>query len=122
LPDVIEHISVEFHARMFKNIDKMLKQDGFVFINIPNPEYLAWCHQNRREILQIIDQPIYTEILLQNIQETNLVITYLETYSIWVEKGDYQYIVLRKKNNDFSKYIEKKVGVFDKIKYKLRGK
>lgn len=122
MPDVIEHIPLNYHSRMFQNIDKMLKPDGFVFIHIPNPAYLAWCHENRKEILQIIDQPIYTDLLLQNLRETNLGITFLETYSIWVAKGDYQYIVLRKKNNDFSEYVEKKINFWQKVKYKLNGK
>lgn len=122
MPDVIEHISLELHARMFQNMDKMLKPDGFIFIHIPNPEYLEWCLENRREILQIIDQPIYTNLLLQNLEGTDLVITHLGTYSIWVEKGDYQYIVLRRKNADFSMYVEKKISIWKKIKYKLNGK
>lgn len=122
MPDVIEHIPLELHARMFQNMSKMLKPDGFIFVHIPNPEYLEWCHENREEILQIIDQPIYTNLLLQNLQETDLVITQMGTYSIWVEKGDYQYIVLRRKNADFSRYVEKKIGIWKKIKYKLNGK
>jgi 2-polyprenyl-3-methyl-5-hydroxy-6-metoxy-1,4-benzoquinol methylase len=122
MPDVIEHIPLELHARMFQNMSKMLKPDGFIFIHIPNPEYLAWCHENRKEILQIIDQPIYTSELLNNLQGTNLTITSLETYSIWVEKGDYQFIVLRKKNTDFSKQVENRISIWEKIKYKLHGK
>jgi len=122
MPDVIEHIPLELHARMFQNMNKMLKPDGFIFIHIPNPEYLKWCLENRREILQIIDQPIYTNLLLQNLEGTDLVITHLGTYSIWVEKGDYQYIVLRRKNADFSRCVEKKISIWKKIKYKLNGK
>ena len=121
MPDVIEHIPLELHARMFQNMSKMLKPDGFIFIHIPNPEFLAWCHENRKEILQIVDQPIYPEVLLKSIEETELVITQLETYSIWVVKGDYQFIVLRKKTTDFSEYVEKKISIWQKIKYKLHG-
>ena len=122
MPDVIEHIPLELHARMFQNMNEMLKPDGFILIHIPNPEYLEWCHENRKEILQIIDQPIYTNLLLQNLQETDLVITQLRTYSSWVEKGDYQYIVLGRIIADFSRYVEKKIGIWKKIKYKLYGK
>lgn len=123
MPDVIEHIPLELHARMFQNMSKMLKPDGFIFIHIPNPEYLEWCHMHRRDLLQIIDQPIFPDLLANNLKQTELIITKLETYSIWVKNGDYQYLVLKKKGNtDFSTLNEVKVSLWNKIKYKLHAK
>lgn len=120
LPDVIEHIPLEFHSKLFEKISKILKPNGFIFIHIPNPHYLAWCHENTPDLLQIIDQPIYTDELIQNTLPHGLNIHSLNTYSIWVENGDYQYIILKKEGyQNFGNQIEAKITVWDKIKYKL---
>ena len=123
LPDVIEHIPLEFHSKLFESISKVLKPNGFVFIHIPNPHYLAWCHENRPDLLQIIDQPIYTDELIKNTLPHGLNIHSLNTYSIWIEDGDYQYIILKKdKYQNFENQIEEKITIWDKIKYKLNAK
>jgi trans-aconitate 2-methyltransferase len=123
LPDVLEHIPVEHHSALFAKISELLKHDGFVFINIPNPEYLAWCHIHKKELLQIIDQPLYPNELLQHIYANKLIVTDLKTYSVWVRDGDYQYLVLKKKGiEDFSVHHEEKVSIWNKIKYKLNAK
>jgi len=123
LPDVIEHIPLEQHAQLFEKLSQMLKKEGFIFIHIPNPYYLEWCHENAPETLQIIDQPIYTEELIKNIAPFGLHIFKVETYSIWRKDCDYQYIILKKNNfQDFSQIIEEKVTLVDKIKYKLNAK
>lgn len=123
LPDVIEHIPLEFHAKLFTKLSAVLSQDGFIYIHIPNPYYLAWCHQNRPDLLQIIDQPIYTSELIENLVETNLYIHSLNTYSIWVDDCDYQAIVLRKNGyQQFEKITEQKVTFWDKLKYKMNDR
>ncbi len=124
LPDVIEHIPLEQHARLFEKLSAILDSKGSIHIHIPNPPYLAWCHEHRPDLLQIIDQPVYTEELLKNIRPYELHLHKLETYSIWVEDSDYQYIVLKKDGyQNFTRTIEEKITFLDKVKYKLnRGK
>lgn len=124
LPDVIEHIPLDQHAALFTKLEKVLKPNGSIQIHIPNPAYLAWCHNHRPDLLQIIDLPIYTEELLKNIRPSGLHIHKLETYGIWVVDGDYQFIVLKKDNfQNFTNLLEDKVSFLDKVKYKLkRGK
>jgi ubiquinone/menaquinone biosynthesis C-methylase UbiE len=121
LPDVLEHIPIKDHQIIFKKFRKLLKKDGSIIINIPNPYYLKWCHINNKEALQIIDQPIYTNELIPNIYPNGFYISYLETYEVWVNNGDYQIIVLKKQENaiNFSN-IEQKVRLIDKIVYKLK--
>ena len=123
LPDVIEHIPLEFHAELFKKLSDVLTEDGFILIHIPNPYYLAWCHENRPDLLQIIDQPVYTSELLNNLNQTDLFLHALNTYSIWVDDCDYQAIILRKKNyQNFEKATEEKITFWDKVKYKLNAR
>lgn len=121
LPDVIEHIPLDLHYNLFEKIANALKPDGFVFIHIPNPEYLEWCISNRPDLLQIIDQPITTDILTKNTYPHGLYIHELKTYSVWVKDGDYQYIVLRKrKQSSFSELIPEKSLFFQKVKQKIQ--
>lgn len=123
LPDVLEHIPLELHFNLFEKISKILEPSGFVFIHIPNPEYLEWCIKNKPDLLQIIDQPIYTHELSKNIYSHGFYIHELKTYSIWVRDGDYQYIVLHKsKQQKFTDTIEDKPNLLDKVKHKINGK
>lgn len=103
LPDVIEHIPLDQHPLLFANIRRWLKDSGWVLVHIPNPLYLEWCHLNHPELLQALDQPVFTEALLRSLQENDLYVHYLETYSIWVPEGDYQVILLkpRRMNSTF---------------------
>lgn len=122
MPDVIEHIPLEYHFELFKKLSKILKDSGSIFIHIPNPYYLQWCHDNRTDLLQIIDQPIYTKTLIKNTAEHGLFIHKLETYSIWIQEGDYQAITLKKENfKDFNSIPQKEPSIIDKIKYKINN-
>ena len=97
LPDVIEHIPIERHPQLFERIAGWLRPQGFVVLNYPNPNYLEWCCENKPEGLQIIDQPIHTDLLTANSYPHGLYLDYLETYSIWVIEGDYQIAVMRRR-------------------------
>lgn len=122
LPDVLEHIPIELHDELFNKLQSVLNDNGFIFIHIPNPYFLEWCETNRPEDLQVIDQPITTDILVENTYKNNLFIEELKTYSIWVKDKDYQYIVLRKNNyQDFNKTIDHKPSFLDKVKHKLNA-
>jgi len=122
MPDVIEHIPVELHAKMFEKLSRILKNDGAIFIHIPNPYYLQWCHENRTDLLQVIDQPITTDILVSNTYKYGLFIQKLISYSIWIVDNDYQFIVLRKNGyQNFKNEIVTTPTIVDKIKYKLKG-
>lgn len=120
-PDVIEHIPLESHFELFKKVEQILNPFGFIFIHIPNPAYLEWCHKNKKELLQIIDQPVYTSELVKSVYPNGLYIDELRTYSIWVKDCDYQYIVLRRNGwQDFSIERESKPGLIARVKGKLK--
>lgn len=122
LPDVLEHIPLDQHPVLFKKLTSILSTNGTIYIHIPNPYYLEWCHANHPELLQIIDQPIYTHTLIESIKPSGLHIHYLETYSIWVRDCDYQFIILKQTGQEnFSQLLEEKVTLLDKVKYKLDG-
>ncbi|RMG22249.1 MAG: class I SAM-dependent methyltransferase [Bacteroidetes bacterium] len=126
MPDVIEHIPLELHHALFGKVSKLLKAGGFVMIHLPNPYFLAWCHEHRRDLLQVIDQPIYTDVLVQNVYPHNLYIHHLETYSVFLETSDYQVIVLKKKPEEIVYQVKqpdlrKRVEQFaEKVRLKIR--
>lgn len=95
LPDVLEHIPIDAHTKLFAKLATLIKPNGYILIHIPNPYYLEWCKKNTPELLQIIDQPLYTNILAANIYQAGLYIHYLETYSVWIDNCDHQVIVVK---------------------------
>ncbi len=122
LPDVIEHIPIEDHSILFKKLEQILNLNGFIYINIPNPYYLEWVHENRPELLQVIDQPLFLDKLVPDIYNNKLHIHTLETYSIWVKDSDYLKIILKKNNfQDFNINLKTKTSFFQKVKGKIKS-
>lgn len=95
LPDVIEHIPLDLHPTLFQRIAGWVEPDGFVLLHFPSPLYTEWLHQHRPDLLQEVDQPIHAGELMTNADARGLHLTYFETYSIWIEPGDYCVAVLR---------------------------
>lgn len=120
LPDVLEHIPIEQHNLLFAKLSALLEATGSIVIHIPNPYYLEWLHKNRPEQLQIIDQPLYTNVLAETIYKNNLYIHHLENYSIWIDNCDYQVVLLKKKRDlEYNKIENEKSSILRKIMNKL---
>jgi 2-polyprenyl-3-methyl-5-hydroxy-6-metoxy-1,4-benzoquinol methylase len=96
LPDVLEHIPVDQHKNLFARIKECTHENSTVVINIPNPPYLRWAHKHKPELLQIIDQPLDTCELLNNICPNDFYLYSLIPYSLGVRENDYQCIVLKR--------------------------
>ncbi len=94
-PDVLEHIPVAQHARLFENIQCHAHADSVVLIHIPAPRYLEWMIANQPEKLQVIDQPLDTGTLVQTLSASGFYLEKMETYALFFEEKDYQYFVFR---------------------------
>jgi trans-aconitate 2-methyltransferase len=94
-PDVLEHIPVDQHSRLFQNIQKHSHPDSVVIIHIPAPRYLAWMIENEPQKLQVIDQPLDSGDLIKSLTSTGFYLDKMETYSIFFKEKDYQYFVFR---------------------------
>ncbi len=128
LPDVIEHIPLELHTLLFRNIYKMLNDEGFVFIHIPHPNYLEWQINNKNDELQIIDQPIHTDLLVKSVYPVGFYIHYINSYSVYSSNPDYQIIVLKKKLQSTEYPLMKEPfqlslieRIINKAKYYIKG-
>ncbi|MEK0441065.1 MAG: hypothetical protein RL403_43 [Bacteroidota bacterium] len=94
-PDVLEHIPVAQHARLFENIQRHAHADSVVLIHIPAPRYLEWMIANQPEKLQVIDQPLDTGTLVQTLSASGFYLEKMETYALFFQEKDYQYFVFR---------------------------
>ncbi|MEB2774481.1 class I SAM-dependent methyltransferase [Algoriphagus sp. D3-2-R+10] len=94
-PDVLEHIPVDQHHRLFRNIHKHAHQNSVIFIHIPAPRYLQWMIENEPEKLQVIDQPLDSGDLIKSITSNGFYLEKMETYPLFFEEKDYQYFVFR---------------------------
>ena len=88
MPDCLEHIPIELHRKMFFNISHMLKENGILYIHIPNPYCLEWYREYRKEQCQIIDQSVYVQDFIKNIDGTGLYLAHEESYSIWLQSSE----------------------------------
>lgn len=94
-PDILEHIPVDQHERLFQTIQQHAHQDSVIFIHIPSPRYLQWMIENEPEKLQVIDQPLDSGDLIKSITKAGFYLEKMETYAVFYEEKDYQYIVFR---------------------------
>jgi 2-polyprenyl-3-methyl-5-hydroxy-6-metoxy-1,4-benzoquinol methylase len=116
LPDVIEHIPVANHPQLFQRIAGWVAPGGFVLLHYPNPLYLEWLHENRPEVLQVIDQPIHAQTLLANSYDAGLYLHFLQTYSIWTREGDYIVAVLKPLASSRTFTTERKNSLLKRIR------
>lgn len=92
LPDVLEHIPVEQHPALFASMASLLKSTGKICIHIPDPYALEYIRKHKAELLQIIDQSLYSDLLVPNIYAANLILHKLERYHLQASLPDYQWI------------------------------
>ncbi len=123
-PDVLEHIPIDQHARLFENISKHSHSDSVIFIHIPAPRYLQWMIENEPEKLQVIDQPLDSGDLIKSITAAGFYLEKMETYPLFFAEKDYQYFVFRaakplKTSTPLSKWTVLRERLSIRLKYGL---
>lgn len=123
-PDVLEHIPVDQHFRLFQNISKHAHQESVIFIHIPSPRYLQWMIENEPEKLQVIDQPLDSGDLIKSLTHADFYLEKMETYPLYFAEKDYQYFVFRaakplKSSTPLGKWTVLKERLFIRLKYGL---
>jgi len=93
--DLIEHIPIENHNELFKNISSVCSDQTLVLINIPSPGSIEYDRIHQPQLLQVIDQPIELGFLNHILVNNGLELIFFERCSIWNE-GDYHFFVARK--------------------------
>lgn len=118
--DVIEHIPLELHANLFKNLSKIVDDKTKILINIPNPEFITFHQKDEDAWLQIVDQPVPLQLIVKNAEDNGLQVTNFNTYSIWVE-SDYQFFIIQKKQAYKKFLLSEKRTIAEKISNKLKN-
>ncbi len=120
LPDVLEHIPLEQHAALFKTFKSVLAENGKICIHIPDPYALEWIRANQPELLQIIDQSIYSNLLTDSIYQAELALHKLERYCLQKTLPDYQWIEVIHRP-DYKTFDKKQymLAAIDEVKSKL---
>jgi trans-aconitate 2-methyltransferase len=120
LPDVLEHIPIAQHDALFSTIRRHTNDNSVVYINIPDPYSLEYARDYTPELLQIVDQPLYTNILLDNIYKNGFYLQSLVTYSLSIKEGDYQAIVIKpyRKLNKITR-LPKMTNYYNEVKSRV---
>ena len=92
-PDVLEHIPVDQHFKLFENIARVCSSNAKWYINIPEPHALNYIRKNNPELLQIIDQSLSMQDLLNNVYPHGFVVESIIPYSIHMSSPNYLKII-----------------------------
>ena len=118
LMDVIEHIPLDQHEKLFENLAHIATEKTQIAINIPNPQYIEYMQKNNPESLQVIDQEVDLFPLVSYGEKLGLELVFFEKYGIW-EEEDYHFMVFRKKREFKLKHLADKRNVSEKITKKV---
>ncbi len=96
LPDVLEHVPVEQHRRVFQILSAHMHDQSVLFIHIPHPKALDYIRLHTPEKLQIIDQSLDASTLIENAHANKLVLVNYTPTKLHHTVADYVYMVFRK--------------------------
>jgi 2-polyprenyl-3-methyl-5-hydroxy-6-metoxy-1,4-benzoquinol methylase len=94
LCDVIEHIPRERYPELFNTIKRHLKDNGHVFITIPDPDYNDFIRKHRPEKMQIIDNSVTFNEILHYCSVNGLKVKLFNMYGIWLPNEYNEYILV----------------------------
>ena len=95
--DVIEHIPLSEHVKLFELIENLLAPGGRLILTYPSPEYQYFLFKYRPEEIQIVDEIVN----LKDVPEkTNLTPIYFSTKDVWKVR-QYVHLVLENISNQY---------------------
>jgi SAM-dependent methyltransferase len=116
--DVIEHIPMERHDELFRNLCSIAGENTTILINIPSPAAIQFDIENNPSVLQVIDQPLPIDFIVNTITKNDLNLVSFENHSIWAEH-DYQFFVISRKRKYKEVKLSSKRNFFQKVRSKI---
>ncbi len=116
LADVLEHIPFEAYGDLFTKLAGAMHEGSIIFASVPNPSHLEFLHREQPEKLQIIDQPVHTDILSGSIYAAGIVLLEQKALKIFHTETDYTLFIMTLK--PFYKAITE-ISTLEKITKKL---
>jgi len=92
--DVIEHLPLEEHGGLFRNLRGVMSQDSTLILTYPSPHYQHYLQENRPDELQIIDEVVELGDVLNLAAENRLALKHFSLEDVWL-KNQYAHCVLR---------------------------
>ena len=90
LPDVIEHVPLELHGRLFATIERILAVPGRVLVTYPSPGYQEYLKKHEPKALQLVDETVQLDDILRH---TSLRPCYFSYKHVW-HMNQYVHLVL----------------------------
>ena len=122
LPDILEHIPLGQHPKLFLRLRGLLAPQGRVLIHSPDPHYCEWLHANHPELLQVVDQPLHLAPLAAVVAEAGLSVRHYQRHCIWADRPDYMAMLLEHSpaGHDYRQLPAPAPGLQHRIKRALR--
>ncbi len=115
LPDVLEHIPVDQHRRLFRTLADHMHDNSVILIHIPHPRALDYIRATDPGQMQIIDQSVEADTLIGDAYASGLTLINYNSYSLFDKEHDYAVISLRKKNAVTLSPLPKRVIITRKL-------
>jgi SAM-dependent methyltransferase len=90
LPDVIEHIPLELHGRLFAGLERILAERGRIILTYPTPEYQEHLKKKEPKSRQLVDETVELSDILRH---TSLRPRYFRYKHVW-HRDQYAHLVL----------------------------
>lgn len=121
LIDVIEHLPIGKHKKVFQLFKHLLKDRGYIILTYPSPQYQRYLMESKPEELQIIDQVIELDHLREIGNKSGLTIQHYSLEKVWNMHNQYVHLVLQSDNSLWEANDVPEVSFFQKIQNKIKN-
>lgn len=95
MADIIEHIPLPQHDKLFNILKKHARSGTLILIYLPNPLFIDYVRKHKPESLQLVDESVYIDKLIHRAYKNGFELIYLSLYGIECPE-QYVHIVFRK--------------------------
>jgi trans-aconitate methyltransferase len=95
LADVLEHIPMDHHDRVFGLLASLMHNQSRLIIHIPHPKMIEYLMKTSPEQLQVIDQAVHADLLCMNAYKNGLILERYVSYSLFDKVHDYVFIEMK---------------------------
>lgn len=99
LVDVIEHIPIDEHQKIFYFFKYLLKNSGKVILTYPSPQYQKYLMENKTDELQIIDQIIEFDHLKRVAENCELSLKLFSLETVFNKQNHYVHCIFQVDNS-----------------------
>ena len=95
LIDVIEHIPISEHPKLFANIERITRKNSRVILTYPSPQYQRYLAENNPAELQLIDETVDIENLVRLATVHDFSLRHYSLEDIWMQ-NQYVHVIFQR--------------------------